>query len=256
MLIDNQLKPFLDNKVQQYQTLDFIADDPISVPHAFTRKKDIEIAGLLSASLAWGNRKAIIKSARQWMQWMDNQPYDFIINATKKDKEPFKKFIYRTFNGVDCLFFIDALKYIYEQHQGLEAVFTKGYQQEQSVKGALEYFRTVFFSSATEGRTGKHVASPAKGSAAKRLNMYLRWMVRSDNSEVDFGLWKHIPASSLMIPLDVHTGHVARHLGLLQRKQNDWRAVGELTQALRTFDSTDPVKYDYALFGIGVNKDF
>lgn len=256
MPIDQNIKLFLDKKVQQYQTLDFISDDPISVPHAFTRKEDIEIAGLLTATLAWGNRKAILKSARQWMQWMDNQPYDFVTHATKNEWAPLQKFIYRTFNGEDCLFFIHALRKIYTANGGLEAVFTKGFQQEQSIKGALDYFRHVFFGTAPEGRTGKHVASPAKGSSAKRLNMYLRWMVRSDELGVDFGLWKQIPASALMLPLDVHTGTISRQLGLLTRKQNDWKAVEELTQNLRIFDAEDPVKYDYALFGIGVNKDF
>lgn len=256
MQATHDLKPFLDKKVQQYQTLDFIANDPIVIPHAFTRKEDIEIAGLLAATIAWGNRKAIIKSARQWMHWMDNQPYDFLIHATPKDKAPLKKFIYRTFNGEDCLLFMNALKGIYQQHQGIEAVVTRGYQKEQTVKGAIEYFRQTFFAAEPEGRTGKHIANPAKGSSAKRLNMFLRWMVRSDKSDVDFGLWKQIPASALMIPLDVHTGNVARQLGLLQRKQNDWKAVEELTQNLRIFDASDPVKYDYALFGIGVNKDF
>lgn len=256
MHADKDIKAFLEKKVRQYNTVDFITHDPVAVPHAFTRNEDIEIAGLLTATLAWGNRKAILKSARQLMAWMDNQPYDFILHASKKELEPLKRFVYRTFNGTDALFFLDALKHIYTKHGGLEAVFTHGYQQDLTVKSALQYFRQVLFDAAHQKRTEKHVANPNKGSSAKRLNMYLRWMVRQDENGVDFGLWKHIPASALMIPLDVHSGTQARNLGLLLRQQNDWKAVEELTETLRKFDSNDPVKYDFALFGMGVNKDF
>jgi uncharacterized protein (TIGR02757 family) len=250
-----EIKAFLDEKVRQYNTIDFITLDPVAVPHAFTRKEDIEIAGLLTASIAWGNRKAILKSARQLMAWMDNEPYDFVMHATPNEWSTIGRFIYRTFNGTDARFFLDALKNIYTKHGGLEAVFTRGYQQDSTIKSALQYFRQVFLSAPHQIRSEKHVASPAKGSSAKRLNMYLRWMVRHDAQGVDFGLWKQIPASALMIPLDVHSGTQARNLGLLLRKQNDWKAVEALTETLRGFDPADPVKYDFALFGMGVNNE-
>ncbi|MGE4289706.1 MAG: TIGR02757 family protein [Salinivirgaceae bacterium] len=255
MHADKELKVFLEGKVNQYNTLDFITLDPVAIPHAFTRKEDIEIAGLLTASIAWGNRKAILKSARQLMAWMDNEPYDFVMHASPNEWSTIGRFIYRTFNGTDARFFLDALKNIYTKHGGLEAVFTRGYQQDSTIKSALQYFRQVFLSVPHQIRSEKHVASPAKGSSAKRLNMYLRWMVRHDAQGVDFGLWKHIPASALMIPLDVHSGTQARNLGLLLRKQNDWKAVEALTETLRGFDPADPVKYDFALFGMGVNKE-
>jgi uncharacterized protein (TIGR02757 family) len=250
----SELKTFLDQQVQTFNRQEFIAGDPIEVPHRFNRKEDIEIAGFLAATMAWGQRKNIIKSAHQLMNWMDASPFDFVTNATKSDLQPFSKFVYRTFNGNDCLFFIKSLQNIYHQYGGLEQVLTDGYKKDGTIKNALEQLSTVFFSIGHLQRTTKHIANPANGSAAKRLNMYLRWMVRSDNSRVDFGLWKNIPANALMIPLDVHVGNVARQLGLLQRKQNDWKAVEELTAKLREFDPADPVKYDFALFSLGVNQ--
>ncbi len=256
MNLDKDIKALLEKKVRQYNTLDFITLDPVAVPHTFTRKEEREIAGLLTATIAWGNRKAILKSARQLMAWMDNDPFDFVMHATPNEWSTIKHFVYRTFNGTDCLFFLDALKRIYTNHGGLEAVFAHGYQQDLTVKSAIQYFRQVIFEAEHQKRTEKHVANPDKGSSAKRLNMYLRWMVRQDEKGVDFGLWKNIPASALMVPLDVHSGTQARNLGLLLRKQNDWKAVEELTEILRKFDPADPVKYDFALFGMGVNKDF
>lgn len=250
------LKEYLDSKVEKYNCIDFIELDPISIPHKFTTKEDIEIAGLLSATIAWGNRKAILKSANKLIQWMDNAPYDFILNHSTPDLKPFEKFVYRTFNGDDCIFFIKSIKNIYLNHSGIENTFTKGFVEEKSIEAAINYFRTVFFSVPHFSRTQKHVANPMKGSASKRLNMYLRWMVRKDTKEVDFGLWNTINPADLMMPLDVHSGTVARKLELLKRNANDWKAVVELTQNLKKFDYTDPVKYDFALFGMGVNKDF
>jgi uncharacterized protein (TIGR02757 family) len=249
-----EIKALLDSLVLTYNRTEFIETDPISVPHAFSRKEDMEIAGFLSATLGWGNRKAILKSARQLMAWMDNQPFDFVMHASEQELKPLEKFVYRTFNGTDCLFFIHALRNIYSQHQGLEAVFTHGFRQNGEIKTAIGYFRYIFFSIPYPARTNKHVASPMEGSSAKRLNMFLRWMVRSDEQKIDFGLWKQIPMGALKIPLDVHSGSVARLLGLLNRKQNDWKAVELLTQKLREFDPEDPIKYDFALFGAGVNK--
>jgi len=210
---------FLNANVEKYNTLSFIELDPISIPHKFTLKEDIEIAGLLTATLSWGNRKAILKSANQLMQWMDNSPYDFIINHSENELKPFEKFVYRTFNGTDCQFFIKSLQNIYQNHNGIEQVFTTAYKNNSKIEEAIFHFRTIFLSIPHESRSEKHFANPNKGSSAKRLNMYLRWMVRNDNCGVDFGVWKNISPADLMIPLDVHSGTIARKLGLLQRKQ-------------------------------------
>lgn len=254
-MTQNDIKETLEHFVNKHNTPYFIENDPISIPHNFTQKNDIEISAFLSAIIAWGNRKAIIKSAKQLIALTDNAPYDFIMNANTSDFKAFENFKYRTFNGIDCIFFMKSLQNIYLQHNGLEAVFNNGFEQHKNVKEAIAYFRNVFFSLKHENRTQKHIANTHKNSAAKRINMFLRWMVRDDNKGVDFGIWKNIPTSALMLPLDVHSGRVARGFELLKRKQNDWTAVEELTNNLRGFDHKDPVKYDFALFGIGVNKD-
>ena len=244
------IKLLLDEAVIRYNQLDFIENDPIQIPHRFTRKEDIEIAGFLAAAISWGQRKTIINNAKRLIDLMDNSPYDFVMEG--KDFETVTRFIHRTFNGVDCEFFLRSLRNIYKNHDGLERVFTDGFQDNKSIFEALKYFRSVFLEIPHEKRTEKHLSDVASNSSAKRLNMFLRWMVRKDEQEVDFGLWQDIPASALMLPLDVHTGDVSRALGLLERKQNDWRAVEEITGILRTFDAGDPVKYDFALFGMGI----
>lgn len=249
------LKNFLDEKVEKFNQLSFIETDPIQVPRNFSQKENIEIAAFLTASIAWGNRQAIIKNAQRLMNLMDNQPYDFILNASLSDQKKLKSFVHRTFNGSDCIYFIQALKNIYQNYGGLQTVFETGYQHDNSIKTALIYFYSVFFELPGE-RTRKHVSNVEKGASAKRLNMFLRWMVRKDFKNVDFGIWDGIPASKLMLPLDVHTGNVARKLGLLQRKSNDWKAVEEVTSSLRKFDAGDPVKYDFALFGLGAFEKF
>jgi uncharacterized protein (TIGR02757 family) len=246
-----QLKPFLDDRVNRYNRLEFIDTDPIQVPHQFSRKEDIEIAAFLTATLSWGQRKSIIKNANRLMTFMDHAPFDFLRYADKAEWERVTHFVHRTFNGDDCLFFFGSLRNIYLNHKGLEAVFNDGYDMRGTVFGALQYFRTQFLSIPHEKHVCKHIADVSANASAKRLNMFLRWMVRHDRNDVDFGLWRKIPASSLMLPLDVHTGDVARAYGLLMRRQNDWKAVEEITSILRTLDVTDPVKYDYALFGIG-----
>jgi uncharacterized protein (TIGR02757 family) len=246
-----QLKFFLDERVNRYNRSEFIDTDPIQVPHQFRRKEDIEIAAFLTATLSWGQRKSIIKNANRLMEMMDHAPFDFLSYANKADRDRVAQFVHRTFNGDDCLFFLDSLKNIYLDHGGLEAVFNKGYAFGGTILETLQYFRTQFLSIPHEKHVRKHIADVSANASAKRLNMFLRWMVRHDPNGVDFGLWKTIPASSLMLPLDVHTGDVARAYGLLTRKQNDWKAVEEITAILRTFDATDPVKYDFALFGIG-----
>lgn len=246
---------YLEKKVIAYNRSSFIESDPISVPHSFTQKEDVEISAFFAATLAWGNRKAILKSLNQLMNWMDNAPFDFIKNAEGKDLDHLLNFKYRTFNGNDCQFFIKSLQNIFLIHGGLEHVFSQAFNETKCVKETIHQFKEVFFSINHPTRTMKHIADPLKGSAAKRINMFLRWMVRFDNRGVDFGIWKNIPMSELMIPLDVHSGTVARKLELLDRKQNDWKAVELLTNKLKEFDPNDPVKYDFALFGVGVNKD-
>ncbi len=246
-----ELKDFLDEKADRYNSPAFIESDPIQIPHGFRNKEDIEISGFFAATLAWGQRPTIIKNASRLMKLMDDAPHDFILNHQPVDRKRFKGFVHRTFQYDDMLYFVASLQNIYRKHGGLENVFHP-LPHEDNMKGALGRFRQVFFELEHLPRTEKHVSDPFRNSACKRLNMYLRWMVRSDRAGIDFGLWKETPPSLLSCPLDVHTGNVARKLGLLSRRQNDWKAVEELDQALRTLDPSDPVKYDFALFGLGV----
>jgi len=251
-----EIKEFLDEKATFYNQPSFIQTDPIQIPKKFSEKENIEIAGFLAATLAWGQRKTIIKNAADLTARMGNQPFNYIIDADEKDLYIFDDFKHRTFNGEDCKFFILSLKNIYRNHGGLEKVFTTGFRQEGSVKSALAYFYSVFFEIEGLQRTRKHVPNVNTGSSAKRLNMFLRWMARKDKAGVDFGIWEGIPQAALMLPLDVHTGNLARKLGLLERRQNDWKAVEEVTARLRELDPADPVKYDFALFGLGAFEKF
>ncbi len=250
-----ELKDFLDAKVLQYNNPKFIESDPIQIPHRFTKKEDIEIAGFLTATIAWGNRKSIINNATRLMNLLDNAPFDFVLNHTETDLEKLLPYVHRTFNGEDCIQFIKSLNHIYIKHNGLEHVFSK-YQEKSSLQIAISKFKLTFFEIEHLRRTQKHVSDPLKNSAAKRINMFLRWMVRNDNAGVDFGIWKRISPSILSCPLDVHSGNVARKLELLQRKQNDAKALLELDTSLRALDAHDPVKYDFALFGLGVFEGF
>jgi uncharacterized protein (TIGR02757 family) len=251
---ERELFEFLEEQHDFYNSVAFIEADPVSIPHLFSKKEDIEIAGFLSATIAWGQRASILKNAKKLMAWMDFSPHEFILQHSAKELKPFKNFVHRTFNGTDCLYFISALKNIYQQHQGMEAVFTKYTDPEGAHIGpAIVGFRTIFFELDFPSRTKKHLSDPSTDSAVKRINMFLRWMVRKDRRGVDFGLWKNILPRQLLCPLDVHSGRVARQLGLLSRTQNDWKAVLELTAALKRFDPEDPVKYDFSLFGLGVN---
>lgn len=244
-------KDFLDFKARQYEASSFISSDPISIPHQFSRPEDIEIIGLLVATIAWGNRLSIIKSGQKLIQILDGRPYDFVVNHRSSDLEALPPFVHRTFQLVDLKFFIRALQKIY--HEGsLEDAF----YHPEGLKFGIEQFRAKMFLSPHEKRSEKHISSPVKGSSAKRLNMYLRWMVRSAEKGVDFGLWSKIKASDLYCPLDVHSGRVARMLGLLSRKANDWKAAEELRESLLKLDPSDPVKYDFALFGLGVFEKF
>lgn len=266
-----QLKDFFDEKVTLYNRPSFIKDDPICIPHLFTKRADIEIAGLFAAVFAWGNRTTIINKSKELMGLMDHSPYAFCLHHTDKDLQSLTKFKHRTFNTTDLLYFIEFLKHHYTHHQSLEEAFYKisppspkkdsvladGNNISGSVEQALTHFHNYFFSlDHIPARTKKHIATPYKGSTCKRLNMYLRWMVRNDKQGVDFGLWKKINPSALICPIDLHVARVAKRFGLLERKQIDWQAALELTTYLRTLDPSDPVKYDFALFGLGVIEKY
>ncbi len=251
----SELKEFLDEKVELYNCTAFIENDPISIPHRYTKKQDIEIAGFLSATIAWGRRDLILKKANLMMELMEDSPHDFLTSATDDEWSRVEDFYYRTFQPVDVLYFLKALKNIYKEYDDMEMLFSQGMKGE-GVREAIHLFREKFFSYTPQERSKKHLANVMNGSAGKRVNMFLRWMVRDDNRGVDFGLWKSMSPKELYLPLDVHSGNVARKLGLLKRKQSDWKAVEEVTVALRKFNPNDPVKYDFALFGLGVNEKF
>jgi uncharacterized protein (TIGR02757 family) len=250
-----ELKSFLDEKVELYNNPTFIESDPVQIPHLFTVKEDIEIAGFLSATIAWGNRKMIIRNSHKMIELMGNAPHDFVMSHSEKDLEQLENFVHRTFNGGDFSTFIRGLKNIYKNHKGLENVFAAN-KGKENLQASIHEFKKLFFEIEHQPRTQKHISDPLNNSAAKRINMYLRWMIRQDNKGVDLGIWKSISPSLLSCPLDIHSGNVARKLGLLTRKQNDGKALAELDQKLREFDLTDPAKYDFALFGLGVFEGF
>lgn len=257
-LTHEELHQLLEEKYDQYCRPEFLVDDPILIPHMFEDRRDREISGLLAATIAWGQRPTIIRNAKKAMHLMGNEPYRFVMEHRESDLQDLHSFVHRTFNGEDLIHFIRALKHVYQHHDSLENVFLDGLKSQNKTQGsvsdALVHFKQVFFSIPHQQRTQKHVADPSRGSSAKRLNMFLRWMVRNDGRGVDLGIWNRISPALLSCPLDVHSGRVARQLGLLARNQDDWRAVEELDAALRSFDPEDPVKYDFALFGMGVNE--
>ncbi|MEK7255355.1 MAG: TIGR02757 family protein [Bacteroidota bacterium] len=248
------LKTYLNEQVEKYNSSTFIASDPISIPHRFSRLQDIEITAFWTAMLAWGQRKTIIAKAEDLVRRMDGAPYDFIVNHLEQDRAAFLSFKHRTFQPTDTLYFLEFLQWFYRRHHSLEEAFLQNLQPTDShIGNALAGFHHLFFSLPdAPGRTQKHVPTPVAKSTCKRLNMFLRWMVRHDERGVDFGLWKKIKPSQLLIPLDVHVERIARRFGLLERPQTDWLAVLELTERLKTFDAEDPVRYDFALFGAGV----
>jgi len=254
-LTKTELKEFLEEKVLQYNNPLFIESDPIQIPYQFSLKEDIEIAGFLTATIAWGNRKMIIRNANKMMVLLGNSPYDFVLNYKSSNSNYFDGFVHRTFNSTDFEYFILALQHIYKNYGGLEAVFSKN-SILNSTQPAIHTLKKVFFEIPHLQRTQKHISDPLKGSAAKRINMFLRWMVRNDGAGVDFGIWKSLSPAQLSCPLDVHSGNVARKLGLLTRKQNDAKALAELDTSLRKMDKNDPVKYDFALFGLGIFEGF
>ncbi len=251
------LKQFLDSKVAIYNKPSFIEKDPVCIPHSFTKKQDIEIAGLFAAVLAWGNRTTIINNCRKLMGWMDNQPHDFIVHHKDTDLKGFVHFAHRTFNATDLLYFIELLQHHYRAHDSLEDAFVPAkLYKEETVEQALVHFHHYFFSIPHPERTRKHIATPERNSACKRLNMYLRWMVRKDKNGVDFGIWTKIKPSQLVCPLDVHVARVAERLGLLENIKSNWPNAMRLTSHLKTLNAKDPAAYDYALFGLGMAERF
>jgi len=252
------LKGFLDEKVAYYNCPNFIILDPISIPHSFSKKEDIEIAGFFAAVLAWGQRKTILNKCKELFELMDNDPHQFMLHHLESDLKSFLTFKHRTFNDIDTLYFIHFFSWFYKKHASLEEAFLLGQTgKEDSMYSILTQFQAFFFAlEDAPFRTKKHIASPQRKAACKRINMFLRWMVRSDDKGVDFGIWKKISPSQLICPCDLHVDRVGRKLGLITRKQTDWQTAIELTNRLREFDSKDPVKYDFALFGLGVEEKF
>ena len=252
-----ELKDFLDQKVEEYNRPAFIEHDPIVIPHQFSKKQDIEIAGLWAAILAWGQRKTIVNKSRELFGLMDNAPFDFVMHHRESDLKRLEQFKHRTFNATDTLYFITFFHWFYQRHDSLEEAFLSGPKDAPSTECGLINFHHVFFSLPDfPERTRKHIPTPQRKSACKRLNMFLRWMVRRDNMGVDFGIWHRISPRQLVCPCDLHVERVARRLGLLTRKNVDWESALELTQNLKQFDPEDPVKYDYALFGLGIEEKF
>ncbi|MFW6019633.1 MAG: TIGR02757 family protein [Bacteroidales bacterium] len=252
---NDELKSYLETKMTQYNQSFFIEHDPVQIPHLFTKPQDIEISGFFASIFSWGQRPTIINKTKDLMERMDMAPYDFVLNADRADLRRMDNFTHRTFNATDTYYFIKALNHLYRRNNTLGDYFGQLFKEHRSIPAMFSVFKKQFFLLPHQHRSEKHIADPLKGSTAKRLNLFLRWMVRKDDFGVDFGLWKTIPPSKLYLPLDVHSARVARKIGLLRRKTNDWKAVEEVTYNLRKLDALDPVKYDYALFGTGVFED-
>ncbi len=253
----SELKSFLDSKVEEYNRPSFISLDPIIIPHEYEKKQDIEIAGLMAAVFAWGQRKTIINKTREFLRLMGNEPHRFVLDCSDDELRPFIDFKHRTFNGTDALYFLHFFKWFYERNDSLEKAFSIGIKDQETIEKGLINFFSLFFSLEDHPkRTYKHIPTPVRKSACKRLNMFLRWMVRADSKGVDFGIWKSIKPSQLICPCDLHVDRVARKLKLIQRKQTDWQTAVELTDALKKLDPKDPVQYDFALFGLGVEEKF
>jgi uncharacterized protein (TIGR02757 family) len=252
----DEMREFLDEKHDLYNAPSFIEKDPVSIPHRFEKLQDREISGFLTATIAWGRRDLILRGANIMMEKMGDTPHYFITGAADDEFDHFSDFVYRTFNGVDCISFLNSLRDIYRSYNSMEDIIAEGMRDDGELTSGIGHLRSRFFSGCHPARSEKHFADITRGAAGKRVNMFLRWMVRNDNRGVDFGLWKRISPSQLFIPLDFHSGNTARKLGLLTRNASDWKAVVELTDVLRGFDPADPVKYDFALFGLGVNENF
>ncbi len=256
MMDHDKLKTFLDLKHDEFNNPDFIPPDPVSIPHRFSRKEDIEIAGLLTAIISWGRRDLIIRGAGNLMEMMWNSPYEFVMNAEEEELENLQNFVYRTFQGVDGYYIVKGLRRVYREMGGLEEVMRLGEDKTDTLSAVMQLRNAVSSIERFPQRAFKHLSNPEKGSSAKRVNMYLRWMVRKDNRGVDFGIWNNMRMDQLICPLDFHTGNVGRKVGLLKRKGNDWKAALELTEGHRKFDANDPVRYDFSLFGLGIYEKF
>lgn len=256
--MNEALKDFLEQKALEYNQPDFILLDPISIPHRFSKKQDIEIAGFMAAILAWGQRKTIINKCLELLDMMDGAPYDFVINHQENDLKPFLRFKHRTFNDIDTLYFLSFFSNFYKEYDSLEEAFTIGWNDSIDIMETLliNFHERFFMDPNAPQRTRKHIATPKRKAACKRINMFLRWMVRQDEHGVDFGIWRKIKPYQLICPCDLHVDRVGRKLGLITRKQTDWLTAMELTRNLRSFDPQDPVKYDFALFGLGVSEKF
>ncbi len=252
---DSEMKAYLDAMADRYNNPDFIEYDPISVPHRYSLKEDIEIAGLLAATISWGDRRVIVRNGHKMLDLLGESPYDFVMSYKAGQLKSLDGFVHRTFNHDDLKYFIRALRHIYKMHGGMEKIFTL-HADTSSLQPAIHKFKRIFFEIPHPQRTAKHIPDPFKGSAAKKMNMLLRWLIRKDSKGVDFGIWQSVSPSILSCPLDVHSGNIARQLGLLKRKQNDAKAVSELDNELRKLDPEDPVKYDFALFGLGISGEF
>lgn len=251
--INSGLKEFLDEMVAKYNQPSFIEPDPISIPHRYSLKEDVEIASFLAATIAWGNRKTIVKNGHKMLDLLGQSPYDFVMSFKQNNLKKLNNFVHRTFNDIDFKYFLKSLRNIYLIHGGMQAIFVK-FKDEENLQSAISNFKTIFFELPHLKRTEKHVSDPSFGSSAKRINMMLRWLIRCDDKGVDFGIWKKLHPSQLSCPLDIHSGNTARKIGLIHRKQNDSKTVQELDLALRSMDKLDPVKYDFALFGLGISK--
>lgn len=252
-MMDSELRELLERLHDKYNRPEFIEDDPISIPHAFSSRDDREIAGFFAATIAWGNRTAIVKNGLRMMRYLDNAPADFVRNASEKELETLSSYVHRTFNGRDLRDFVLSLRRLCERYGGIGPFFEQRYETAGTIPAVFAEFRAEFFCGEHDAHCEKHLSSVVRGAACKRLCMYLRWMVRRDERGVDFGLWRRIPMSALYLPLDLHAGNMARALGLLSRRQNDWKAVVEITRALRAYDPSDPVRYDFSLFGAGID---
>lgn len=256
-IFSKKVVDLLNEKYLKFNRLDFIDSDPVCIPHRYSNKQDIEISGFFAAILAWGQRKTIINKSSELLEKMDNSPYDFVLNANSNELRKLETFVHRTFNFVDLMYFLEFFKTHYINHTSLESAFLIENNKEENLKMNLIQFKKYFFSlDDTPKRTQKHISSPLSNSACKRINMYLRWMVRNDNKGVDFGIWKNILPSQLIIPCDVHVENIARKLNLTTRPKADWKMAEEITNSLRILDPNDPTKYDFALFGMGIEKYF
>ncbi len=252
-LSHEELRDILEHLHDKYNRPEFIEADPISIPHSFTDLRDREIAGFLAATIAWGNRKAIVRSARRMVEYMDGTPYDFVCNASEQDLTRLQSYVHRTFNGGDFTDFVRSMRRICQRYGSMGELFQRNYEECGDMAEVFSRVRREFFEGEHNPHCEKHLSSVDKGAACKRLNMYVRWFVRRDDRGVDFGVWRRIPMSALYLPLDIHSGNMGRELGLLKRKQSDWKATVEITSSLRAFDAEDPVRYDFSLFGAGID---